>query len=311
VSKVLTSVRLSLLAVLVAVVLSRVQTHAEATVAEPLSATAATPALAVSSNTAGIAPAGSWVLPRELHPWARFEAGSWREIEITTETFDEQGNVFGRSVTTQKEILKAVAEDSYVIDVQATVDVAGKRIAGPWNTRVLRLSTDRPGAVFSSARQQDELLPLNVGSVRCQVFEVQYSDESRNMYDRICFSSEVFPYVLRRDTVERSENSPVANSPIDSFSIIARSVPFEWEGRIMDCATQLVVQRRDKGESQILTMLSSEIPGGEIRSHSTDFDASGRRIRWSVQKLLAYGTTHTASGREATVTSLPVENEQK
>lgn len=306
-----TSARLSLLAAFMALTLSQVQTHAEATVAETLSATTSTPAQAVSSNTAATTPTSSWALPKECHPWARFEVGSWREIEVTTETFDEQGNVFGRSVTTQKEILKAIADDSYVIDVQATVDVAGKRIAGPWNTRVLRLCTDRPGAIFKSAQKQDELLPLNVGATNCQVFEVQYSDESRNLCDRIYFSSEVFPHVLHRDTVEQSENSPIANSPEYDMSIIAREVPFEWEGRMIDCVTQQVIRRHEKGESQTLSLLSPEIPGGEIRSHATDFDVSGKRIRWSVQRLLGYGTTHTSDGAEATVTSFPATNEQK
>lgn len=307
----LTTARIALLAVLLPMVLSRVQTHAEATISSADTTLEATRAQAVSASSTAPESITPWVLPREFHPWARFEPGSWREIEITTETFDEQGKVFGRSITTQKEILKSVADDSYVIEVQATVDVAGKRIAGPWNTRVLRLNTDRFGAVIASSRKRDVSLPVSVDLVPCQVVEVEYSDESRSMCDRIHISAESFPYVLQRETFDRAEKIPIENSAEDVLITTARSVPFDWEGRIIECATQQMIRRRPKGESQTLTLLAREIPGGEIRAHTTDFDSSGRRIRWSVQKLLAYGITHTnSSEREATATRLPVAGGQ-
>lgn len=227
----LTSVRILLIVTVLVSTLSRVQTYAEATVTEKLSTASPTPAQAISSNSATINPADSWAFPKECHPWARFQTGSWREIEITTETFDEQDKVFGRSITTQKETLKAVADDSYVIEVQATVDVAGKRIEGPWNTRVLRLSTDRTGTIFSYTQKKNELLHLNVGNVKCQVFELQYSDESKTLCDLIYFSPEIFSYVLQRNTFEQSDNDPASNVPEDITTVVARSVPLNGKGR--------------------------------------------------------------------------------
>jgi hypothetical protein len=131
------------------------------------------------------------------------------------------------------------------------------------------------------------------------------------LYDRICFSPEIFPHVLQRDTFERSIDTPLSGAAEDITTTVAVSVPFEWEGRIIPCATQQVTRRREKGESQTLSLLSPQIPGAEIRSHSTDFDTAGKRVRWSVQKLVAYGTSHTTGGKEATVTSLPAGGEQK
>ena len=233
----------------------------------------------------------NWKYPAEHHPWARFPVGAWREIEITTETFDENNKLFGRSITTQREILKAVADDSYVIDVQATVDVTGKRIQGPWNTRVLRLATDRPGAIFSSARQADHLLALPIGAISCQVWEVRYSDESNSLLDRVYYSPEAFPHVLARNVIKESEASPVEMAPLDAVTTVARSLPRAFEGRILDCVTQQIVRRREKGNSQTVAMLAREIPGGELETQTTDFDSSGRRIRWSVQKLIGHGTS--------------------
>jgi len=249
------------------------------------------PVQTASANPQEPSQAENWQYPAEHHPWGRFPVGAWRELEITTETFDENNKLFGKSVTTQREILKAIADDSYVIDVQATVDVSGKRIQGPWNTRVLRLATDRPGAIFSSTRQADHMLALPIGAVSCQVWEVRYSDESSNLLDRVYYSPEVYPHVLARNVIEQSEDTPIEMAPLDAVTTVARSLPHNFEGRILECVAQQTIRRRDKGNSQTVAILSSEIPGGELETQSTDFDSSGRRIRWSVQKLIGHGSS--------------------
>ena len=292
--------------------LGAVPTVATETVSAAVPASGSTSAETASLNATEKVPTESWVFPAKLHPWARFAVGAWREIEVTTETFDEKGKLFGRSVTTQKEILKAVADDSYVLDVQATVDVSGKRIEGPWNTRVLRLATDRPGAVFSTVRQPDQQLALSVGVVNCQLWEVQYTEENRNMVDRIHYSPDVYPHIFERDVIERTDDSPIALSPLDSVTTVARAVPHWWEGRIIECASQQIVRRREKGDSQTLALLSREVPGGEVSNESTDFDSTGRRIRWSVLKLVTYGDSPTTDfPQDPAVSSVPAATGQE
>jgi hypothetical protein len=277
----------------------------------PLAATGSIPVQAASLNS-GNRSAKPWTLPKEHHPWARFSEGAWREIEVITETFDEEGKLFGQSFTVQKEILKAVTEDSYVLDVQATVDVSGKRIAGPWNTRVLRLATDRGGAVFAANRHADEQLPLNVGAVNCQVWEVQYTEEGRNLFDRLFYSPDVYPHVLRRDVIENVENSPSEAPTLDAALVTTRFVPFSWEGRIIECTQHETIHHREKGNSQNVALLTPEVPGGEIQSHSTDFDSSGRRIRWSIQKLVGFGVSPSSNAvAEPAVSRVPNGQGQK
>jgi hypothetical protein len=236
-----------------------------------------------------------WTLPAKLHHWARFPIGAWREVEITTETFDAEGKLAGQSITTQKEVLKAVTDDTYVLEVQATVDVSGKRIEGPWNTRVLKLATDRPHAILASNHKGVEQLEIESGAVECQIWEVQYTEDGRNLLEQISFSDQTYPYVWKRDVFASSENSPLQGLPLDSMTTTARSVPFSLEGRIIECASQYSTRRRDKGDSQILALVSAEIPGGEVSSRVTDFDTNGNRIRWSVLKLLSYGDSPSPS----------------
>jgi hypothetical protein len=251
----------------------------------------------------------AWTLPAKLHHWARFPIGSWREVEITTETYDAEGKLAGQSITTQKEILKAVADDAYVLEVQATVDVSGKRIEGPWNTRVLRLTTDRPQAVLATNHKGVEQLEIESVAVECQIWELQYTEDGRTLLEQISFSDHVFPYVWKREVFADSEKSPLQSLPFDSVTTVARGVPFSLEGRILECASQQSTRRRDKGDSQILSLVSPEIPGGEVSSRVTDFDTNGNRIRWSVLKLLAYDKSPSSSG--AAVSTTPVEGRSK
>lgn len=250
-----------------------------------------------------------WTLPAQLHHWARFPIGSWREVEITTETYDAEGKLAGQSITTQKEILKAVADDTYVLEVQATVDVSGKRIEGPWNTRVLRLATDRPHAILATNKKSIEQLEIESGTFECQVWELHYTEDGRNIIENISFSDQKFPYVWKREVFAGSEKSPLQGLPLDSMTITARGVPFSLEGRLIECASQFSTRRRDKGDSQILSLVSAEIPGGEVSSRVTDFDTNGNRIRWSVFKLLSYGDSPAPSS--AAVSTPPTDTTAK
>ena len=238
-------------------------------------------------------PEEQFVFPAEQHLWGHFPVGSWRETEIATETLDDVGKVYGRSVTTQKEVLKALADDSYVLEVQATVVISGKEIVGPINTRILRRLTDRSGAIFSEVRQEDELLTVGNASVACQVWDVVYSEETSNWRDRIYFSSDTFPYVIRRDRFENVKDSPIAEIATESSRVLAVQLPFSLEGRVIPCVCEQSHRQRGKGGTQTVKLISREIPGGEVQSWSTDFDIDSRPNRWSVLKLLDYGVART------------------
>lgn len=235
-----------------------------------------------------------FVYPAEHHLWTQFPIGSWRKIEITTETFDDSGNIYGRSVTTQKETLKALADDSYVLEIEATVEVSGRQIVGPINTRILRLLTDRLGVVFSTTRRDDEIIVFNDRSIECQVWDVLYGEEAQNLRDRIYYTPEKFPYVLRRETFEEVENLPVGTTPVDVSSVIAEYVPMLVDNQLLSCVCEKSTRLRDKGSIQSIRMLSPKIPGGEVHVWSTDFNIEAKPNRWSVLKLLKYGVNSTA-----------------
>ena len=62
-----------------------------------------------------------------LHPWGQFEPGTWKMVRVVTETLDEQGQVVSTSRTDTKTTLLEVSNDSVTLEVEACMEVAGKR----------------------------------------------------------------------------------------------------------------------------------------------------------------------------------------
>ena len=64
------------------------------------------------------------------HPWARFEPGAWKRVRVVTETLDEQGTVTSTSTTETKTSLVRVEQNAVDLEVEVSVEVAGKRFEG-------------------------------------------------------------------------------------------------------------------------------------------------------------------------------------
>ena len=65
------------------------------------------------------------IVPR--HAWDRFGIGSWKLVRVYTETLGENGDVESVSIADTKTTLDRADEEGFVLRVEATVEVAGKR----------------------------------------------------------------------------------------------------------------------------------------------------------------------------------------
>ncbi|MCG8449241.1 MAG: hypothetical protein MI725_06650 [Pirellulales bacterium] len=237
-----------------------------------------------------VAPAAPprFTLPAEQHPWGRFPPGAWREIQITTETFNPKGKVINRSVTTQKEVLKAQTDETYAIDVQATVDLVGKRIVGDWKTRVLKLATDGAGEISDTRQKENVSLPYDGAPVECQVWELRYRDDARQMVDRIYYQPERFPFIMQRETSEQASDGS-AKPAEQTVQVTVPTIPYFVQGEMTLCSCLRSLRQRPKGNSSRVVFLAPSVPGGEVAAWSSDFDSHGQLTRWSTLELLDFG----------------------
>ena len=63
----------------------------------------------------------------KLHPWGCCQPGTWKLVRVVTETLDEGGRVIGSSTTETKTTLVAADRDGITLEIQASMEVAGKR----------------------------------------------------------------------------------------------------------------------------------------------------------------------------------------
>ncbi|MGI9429643.1 MAG: hypothetical protein ACR2NM_13355 [Bythopirellula sp.] len=228
-------------------------------------------------------------LPAEHHSWARFQPGAWRELQIVTETFDEAGGMTSRNIITQKEILNAVAEGKYVLNVRATVDLGTKQIVGDWKTRVLDLATDSAGTLAETRRLENRPLPLAGRESECQVWELFYVDNGRQLRDLVYYDPERFPFVLQRETADAKGQQSTPAELAQRTEVAAVEVPCQIQLKLWNCTCLRTYRHRSKGDSLRLAFINRAVPGGEVVVRATDFDAAGRRVRWSVATVLDFG----------------------
>ena len=232
-------------------------------------------------------------LPIDQHAWARFLPGAWRVSRTVTETFDDEGQMVSRNVTTQKEVLQAVADGKYVLQLQAMVDLDGKRIVGDWKTRALQLATDGAGPMVGSRQLEDQAITIAGRAAKCQVWELRYRDGARNMLDVVYYQPQRYPFVLQRETFANDIQidgiqSDAAVEVEQLMEVIALDAPFLVGEQLLGCSWLRTFHHRVKGDTVRLAVSSASVPGGDVAVWSTDFDAQGRRSLSSATSLLAF-----------------------
>ena len=66
-------------------------------------------------------------LPAKLHPWGSFHPGAWKTVRVVAETLNEQGQVVSTSTTDTKTTLVDIDSSGVTLEIQACMEVAGKR----------------------------------------------------------------------------------------------------------------------------------------------------------------------------------------
>lgn len=240
-------------------------------------------------------------LPRQHHPWARFQPGAWRQTQTMTATLDETGNIVGQNFSTQKETLDAVADGKFVLKVQATVDVGGKQIVGDEKIRALHLETDGAGSLSETIRLDDLSLSVAGRQLDCERWDIVYQQGDRGLRDAIHYCASQFPYVVKRQTFSANskltkntaadvevEEDEVEN-PDQIVEVVALETPYTLNDQVLNCTCIRTLRQRAKGGSVRIKWICREIPGGEVQVQTTEFDAQGRSLRFSETTLLDFG----------------------
>lgn len=226
---------------------------------------------------------------RELHPWGRFPAGSWKRVRTTSQALDEKGQVLSESITDTRTTLTAVGPESYTLQTEVTVEVASRWITGlPQITRHGYLGETPPQPV-SVRRLADATLTLDGRTVNCQVRQIVLSSEGGKLIHTLHLAEQTPPFVLRRESTLENGSNNEDKRRTALVEVVALELPFRLRGELKAASLIKTTQYLARGLKTTFEIHCQEVPGGVAAHWATETNAAGRVIRRSTLELLDFG----------------------
>ncbi len=222
-------------------------------------------------------------MPREVHPWGRFEVGAWRVVRATTESVGSSVEVL---TTDTRTMLESVDEKSVTLRVEVIVEVAGKRFRAEPQTVRQGIYGDPLGEAANIIDLGEEKITVQGREFTCRVKEVRVPDSAAQLNSKIYLTVSGSPLVLRRETVK----TDISGKVLEELTAEALSVDIPCRvGAAMFSGCQIrTIQKFPRGSSTTLAVVVPEIPGGVVCQTTKEFDDKGRLVRQTSLELVEY-----------------------
>jgi hypothetical protein len=225
--------------------------------------------------------------PREQHPWGRFPIGSWKLVRTTSESFDDKGQVVSITITDTRTTLMAADASTFTLRTDATVDVASRRIVAAPQTTTRGYYGETPGQLLSVKPAGEASFNIDSRIIPCEVRQLVLTSDAGNLISTIYYSSQVPPFVFRRET--SAEAAPEEARTSSLVEVMALDLPQRVRGQLKRGTFLKTTQKFPKGSKVTLEVHCDEVPGGVAAHWASEMDSSGRVLRRSTLELIDYG----------------------
>lgn len=224
----------------------------------------------------------------DKHAWAQFAVGSWKLVRVYTETIGEGGAVESVSVAETKTTLDKADENGYALNVEVTIEVAGKRfqaepkyVAYGYHGELLGQAIDVKHLGSSHAEICGQKYPT--GSRRIII-----NTDSTQSTSTVEYSDTVAPYFLKR-TTESIDNETKARNYYSVVEVIAVDMPVKVLTEVKSAAHVKTIETFGNGTSKVTLEVHCEsVPGGVVSHTSKQLTADGKVTQRSTLDLLDY-----------------------
>ncbi len=220
------------------------------------------------------------------HPWANFPNGSWRSVRVLVETLDELGNVSSTTRTEMKSTLIAADARGYSLQIDSTVEIAGKQFKGQPLLVRHGYFGEAEGQEINLKSLGEEDVTIDGRTVKSEVRQATYEVDGIKRTSTIHYSSLVPPYQLKRVTV--TDGLPVEQRSTTTVETIAIDMPHRVLDRIRSTAVVKTTRRSPQGTKVTLEVHNDDVPGAVISHSASEFDATGKVVRRSTLELIDY-----------------------
>jgi hypothetical protein len=239
-------------------------------------------------------------IPRKHDPWGRFEPGAWKLVRVVAETLDEKGLVVSTSTKDTTVILTAVGKDGVTLEVQTTVEVAGKRFDA--EPQVVKLGFH--GEILSKDLKVqppvEGSVTLDGRKIPCRVYGLESAGSTSKTVAKVYYADSTPPYVLRRESLTTDPGGENTLSET-SVEVEAREMPWKLLNHRKPATIIKSTQKHAKGTIITWEIASSEVPGGVFAHTSKELDQNGRVTRRSTLELVSFGMQCEEDDRPGTV----------
>jgi hypothetical protein len=236
---------------------------------------------------------------QQAHAWGRFAKGSWRQVQIVTETFDEEGRLTNSSTTDNKTTIDEVTPDRVTLKIEVTVEVAGQRIASQPQIVKQGYAGDNVGQTVSFKPLSPETLVIDGREMRCETEQIEIIGGVSKETSLISFAPRSIPKILRRkSTIMDPATAKTTQETVGEVYSLGRY--FRVLDEIKPGYSARVVQKNDHGTMTTWSDHVPDIPGEVIVECSKKLDNEGRLVRRSTLELVAYGVDGEEAHRDPT-----------
>jgi hypothetical protein len=225
----------------------------------------------------------------KLHPWGDCQPGTWKLVRVVTETLDEGGHVIGSSTTDTKTTLAGVDREGVTLEIQASMEVAGKRFQSEPQTVKQGFHGESSDARLAPKQPADAEVVIEGRKFPCTVQQWETAGSSERSVTTLYCSATVSPHVLKRQCVVRDAEGKNVISETTT-EVTALDMPVRVKSETRSGYHLKTVQRNGKGTVTTLAVALSEVPGGVVSHSLKEVDRSGRLVRRSTLELIDYNT---------------------
>jgi hypothetical protein len=228
-------------------------------------------------------------IPPRLHPWGRFEPGTWKVVRVVTETLNDQGEVVSTSITDTKTTLLNVCNDGVILEVEACMEVAGKRFRVEPQTIKEGFHGEAAASNVQFKEPIDGEVTVEDRKIPCKIRRLSLVGPKDKTDLTLQYSTSVPPYVLKREcVVTDTEHKDTINET--SKDVIAFDMPVRVIDRLRSGSYVRTVRKSGKTTVTTLAVVVNDVPGGVVSHSSKEVDKDGRLLRRSTLALVDYNS---------------------
>jgi hypothetical protein len=226
----------------------------------------------------------------KLHPWGLFNPGAWKTVRVVTETLNDQGQTVSTSTTDSKTVLVDLDNDGVTLEIQACIEVAGKRFRAEPQTVKQGFHGELVGPNLHIKGPTDAQVTIEGQKIPCKLEQLESVVSNGKTETKIYYSPTVAPYILKRESVttDPEGKNVLSETTVD---VTALNMPVEVLGEMKNVSQVKTVHNSGNGAVTTWADVLPEVPGGVVGNSSKETDNTGRLVRRSTLKLIDYSDT--------------------